>query len=137
MSSVHLTLQPKRYLLLANKGILGVGMSIGSTSPPPAEPITSPSVAAPAAPLRPRLNPFAFPSDTDFRLLLLIAAVIGSGLFIYNWVYFALPQSRADVAMYQLCQQQAQAHATLIAIAMGLVKAVKDLVPLVRRDSCT
>jgi Zn-dependent protease with chaperone function len=58
---------------------------------------------------KPRLNPFAFPSDMDFRLLILVAAVIGSGLFIYNWMYFGLPsQSIADLAVYQQCQQLAK-----------------------------
>ncbi len=31
----------------------------------------------------PRLNPFAFPADTDFRFVLLIALVLGSSLYIY------------------------------------------------------
>lgn len=60
--------------------------------------------------LMPRLNPFAFPSDTDFRLLLLIAAIVASGLFIYNWVYFALPQTRADLPAYRQCQAHAVAN---------------------------
>jgi len=34
----------------------------------------------------PRLNPFAFPSDTDLRFLLLILTVLGASLFIYNWI---------------------------------------------------
>ena len=63
-----------------------------------------------SGPAKPRLNPFAFPSDTDFRLLILVAAVVGSGLFIYNWIYFGLPnQSRADLVVYQQCQQLANA----------------------------
>jgi Zn-dependent protease with chaperone function len=31
----------------------------------------------------PRLNPFAFPADTDFRFVLMIALVLGSSLYIY------------------------------------------------------
>src|SRR5207249_8988861 len=31
----------------------------------------------------PRLNPFAFPADTDFRFVLLIALVLASSLYIY------------------------------------------------------
>jgi Zn-dependent protease with chaperone function len=31
----------------------------------------------------PRLNPFTFPADTDFRFVLLIALVLGSSLYIY------------------------------------------------------
>jgi len=38
----------------------------------------------------PRLNPFAFPSDTTFRFVLLIVAVLGASLFIYNTVYFRI-----------------------------------------------
>ena len=41
-----------------------------------------------------RLNPFAFPSDTDFRFLLLILSVLGASLFIYSAVYFSVPATR-------------------------------------------
>jgi len=40
---------------------------------------------------RPRLNPFAFPSDTDFRFILLIVSVLGASLFIYSAVFFSIP----------------------------------------------
>jgi len=39
----------------------------------------------------PRLNPFLFPSDTDFRFVLLIVSVIGASLFIYSALYFTIP----------------------------------------------
>jgi hypothetical protein len=42
----------------------------------------------------PRLNPFAFPSDTDFRFVLLIVSVLGASLFLYNWLYFSIPVAR-------------------------------------------
>jgi hypothetical protein len=42
----------------------------------------------------PRLNPFAFPSDTDFRFVLLIVSVLGASLFIYRAVYFSIPSTR-------------------------------------------
>jgi Zn-dependent protease with chaperone function len=35
---------------------------------------------------RPRLNPFAFPSDTAFRFGLLIAAVLGANLYVWQWI---------------------------------------------------
>lgn len=35
----------------------------------------------------PRLNPFAFPSDTTFRFVLLTVAVLTTSLFIFNWLY--------------------------------------------------
>jgi len=38
----------------------------------------------------PRLNPFAFPSDTDFRFVLLIALVLVSSLYIY-WQLNPIP----------------------------------------------
>ncbi len=37
-----------------------------------------------AAPRRPRLNPFVFPSDTTLRFILLIMCVLGANLWIYN-----------------------------------------------------
>ena len=37
-------------------------------------------------PRRTHLNPFAFPSDTDLRFMLLIVTVLGASLFIYNWI---------------------------------------------------
>lgn len=57
---------------------------------------------------KPRLNPFAFPTDTDFRLLLLVAMIISSGLFIYNWIYLGLPQAQSDISIYSRCQHLAQ-----------------------------
>ncbi len=47
-----------------------------------------------AVPRTARLNPFAFPSDTDLRFILLIACVLGASLWIY---YVALWQTKADV----------------------------------------
>ena len=35
---------------------------------------------------RPRLNPFAFPSDTAFRFGLLITAVVGANLYVWEWI---------------------------------------------------
>lgn len=39
----------------------------------------------------PRLNPFAFPSDTSFRFALLIVAIIGSSLLIFLMLYKRIP----------------------------------------------
>lgn len=47
-----------------------------------------------AAPRPARLNPFAFPSDTDFRFALLIVSVLGTSLFVYNWLFHAIPLLR-------------------------------------------
>ena len=44
------------------------------------------SAGAAAPEHRPRLNPFAFPSDTAFRFGLLVAAVIGANLYVWQWI---------------------------------------------------
>jgi Zn-dependent protease with chaperone function len=41
-----------------------------------------------------RLNPFAFPSDTEFRFVLLMVSVLGSSLLLYAAIYEALPPTR-------------------------------------------
>ena len=41
-----------------------------------------------SSPHEPRLNPFVFPSDTDLRFVLLVVSVLGSSLYIYNWLYY-------------------------------------------------
>jgi Zn-dependent protease with chaperone function len=46
---------------------------------------------------RPRLNPFAFPSDTTFRFGLLIAAVLGANLYVWQWIAIT---SRTDDAQH-------------------------------------
>src|SRR4029453_10263016 len=37
-----------------------------------------------------RLNPFAFPSDTTFRFVLFIAAIVGVSLQAFEWMYGVL-----------------------------------------------
>ena len=44
------------------------------------------SAGAAAPERRPRLNPFAFPSDTAFRFGLLVAAVLGANLYVWQWI---------------------------------------------------
>ena len=41
---------------------------------------------APLPERRPRLSPFAFPSDTAFRFGLLVAAVLGANLYVWQWI---------------------------------------------------
>jgi Zn-dependent protease with chaperone function len=41
-----------------------------------------------------RLNPFAFPSATDFRFWLLILAVLGASLFTFERLYFSVPANQ-------------------------------------------
>lgn len=42
------------------------------------------------SPREPRLNPFVFPSDTDLRFVLLVVSVLGSSVFIYNWLHIVV-----------------------------------------------
>ena len=44
------------------------------------------SAGAAAPDRRPRLNPFAFPSDTAFRFGLLVVAVLGANLYVWQWI---------------------------------------------------
>jgi Zn-dependent protease with chaperone function len=52
--------------------------------------------AEPAAERQPRLNPFAFPSDTTFRFVLLVLAVLGATLYVWQWIYFAAGVDGSD-----------------------------------------
>jgi Zn-dependent protease with chaperone function len=50
----------------------------------------------PSPPLGARLSPFVFPSDTTFRFLLLLVAVVGSNLYVWNWLYISEGLDRVD-----------------------------------------
>jgi Zn-dependent protease with chaperone function len=50
-----------------------------------------------------RLDPFALPSDTDSRFLLLVLTVLGSALFAFNWVYFSLEDRRHEQLVSLRC----------------------------------
>src|SRR5947207_11583062 len=52
---------------------------------------------------RPRLNPFAFPSDTDFRFVLLIVSVLGSSLFIFQVLAVVAPFLQPQVKASFYC----------------------------------
>jgi Zn-dependent protease with chaperone function len=52
------------------------------------------------APRRARLNPFAFPSDTTFRFVLLLVAVLGTTLYVWNWIYAAVGDHAAKAAAH-------------------------------------
>jgi Zn-dependent protease with chaperone function len=55
----------------------------------------------------PRLNPFAFPSDTAFRFVLLIVSVLGSSLLLYAAIFEALPPTREFKRIqYEACARQ-------------------------------
>ena len=54
-----------------------------------------------------RLNPFAFPSDTAFRFVLLIVSVLGSSLLLYAAIFEALPPTRDyKRAQYEQCARE-------------------------------
>jgi len=57
----------------------------------------------------PRLNPFAFPSDTDFRFVLLIVSVLGSSLFIFQVLAVIAPFLRQQVQASLRCDVAFQA----------------------------
>lgn len=52
---------------------------------------------------RPRLNPFAFPSDTAFRFGLLVAAVLGSNLYVWQWIATSTRTDAGHVQEIQAC----------------------------------
>ena len=50
-----------------------------------------------------RLNPFAFPSDTTFRFLLFIAAIIGVSLLAFDWLYSQFADLGAEAQGLHQC----------------------------------
>ena len=50
-----------------------------------------------------RLNPFAFPSDTTFRFLLFIAAIIGVSLLAFDWLYSQFADLNAEAQGLYRC----------------------------------
>jgi Zn-dependent protease with chaperone function len=81
-----------------------------------------------------RLNPFVFPSDTTFRFLLLVVAVIGANLYIWNWLYLAVGKDRTDYArtLLQCAEDQRTAVAgtsdldTFVAASDALTTCYQD-----------
>src|SRR6516165_1044170 len=61
--------------------------------------------ASQAVPRPARLNPFAFPSDTSLRFVLLIVCVLGATLWIYN---VALWQTKGDVIAFANATQSCE-----------------------------
>lgn len=56
---------------------------------------------------RPRLNPFAFPSDTAFRFGLLVVAVLGANLYVWQWISTATRSAADDAAAALACLELA------------------------------
>ena len=66
---------------------------------------TDPGPARPA-----RLSPFVFPSDTTFRFALLVVAVLGANLYVWNWIWLAAGSDQLEVAnAYFACTTEHQA----------------------------
>lgn len=54
----------------------------------------------------PRLNPFAFPSETTFRLALLVASVVGVSLFLSSWLYISFEDKHHEIVRRLACQEE-------------------------------
>ena len=60
-------------------------------------------MSASEGPRSARLNPFAFPSDTAFRFLLLSLAVVGASMFAFNWLYWSTHDAAAEARTEMAC----------------------------------
>jgi Zn-dependent protease with chaperone function len=71
----------------------------------------------------PRLNPFAFPADTDLRFVLLVAAVVGISLFMYYSLSFRLNPVYKQAVQTCSASAEASGEATGADIAQCLAGA--------------
>jgi Zn-dependent protease with chaperone function len=83
------------------------------------------TTTAPAGHESPRLNPFAFPSDTTFRFFLLIVSIVGVNLFFYNWLYFSFADNQSDLSRELACLQE-QIAGYEAATSLGDIDAAND-----------
>ncbi|MGE0227545.1 MAG: M48 family metalloprotease [Dehalococcoidia bacterium] len=73
----------------------------------------------------PRPNPFAFPSDTTFRFALLVAAVFGATLYVWNWMWIVLGADQpALFAAASRCLSINEQGLTVSSTFNGCVRAV-------------
>jgi Zn-dependent protease with chaperone function len=70
------------------------------------------SAGAAAPKRRPRLNPFAFPSDTAFRFGLLVAAVFGANLYVWQWIASTTRSTEEHIAGTRACLAFSPINAT-------------------------
>lgn len=69
----------------------------------------------------PRLNPFEFPGNTEFRLIVLIVAVIGASLFIYGDFYYSVIWDKANDFSSGICLLWMIGGSVLtLAVAVGI-----------------
>src|SRR5687768_6829314 len=76
--------------------------------------------AGPSGAQERRLNPFAFPSDTTFRFLLLVVSIVGVSLFLYNWLYFSVSDNQAEIRRTLECVEEQQAALAVAATSDDL-----------------
>lgn len=75
----------------------------------------------------PRLNPFEFPGNTEFRFILLIVAVIGASLFIYGDLYNSVIWDKASDFSPGICALWMIGGSILtLAIAVGIYWRLPD-----------
>jgi Zn-dependent protease with chaperone function len=73
----------------------------------------------------PRPNPFAFPSDTTFRFALLVAAVFGATLYVWDWIWIVVGSNKVAVARAALdCLDLNQQGLSASSTFNGCVKGV-------------
>jgi Zn-dependent protease with chaperone function len=59
--------------------------------------------SGPAPEPQPRLNPFVFPSETTFRFGLLVTAVLGASLYVWNWISTVTADTAEEAAEFRAC----------------------------------
>jgi Zn-dependent protease with chaperone function len=70
------------------------------------------SAGAPEPERRPRLNPFAFPSDTAFRFGLLVTAVLGANLYVWQWIASTTRSAEEHISGARACHSLAPSDLT-------------------------
>lgn len=91
----------------------------------------SPDVAADRR--RPRLDPFALPSETTLRFVLLVVAVLGTSLFISNWLYYSVSDGAADMQAQVACTEEHRALSAVEGPLAGGPQLQRCLAPIKHR----
>jgi hypothetical protein len=70
-----------------------------------------------------RLNPFAFPADTDLRFVLLVVMIVAASTFAFNWMHLRLSgeQSR-DRGVFQTQPTGWRRHGNRRRVGHGCVR---------------
>lgn len=91
--------------------------------------------AEPRSPSGPRLSPFVFPSDTTFRFALLVVAVLGANLYVWNWLWLALGSDTREVRQAYLDCTVAHESAVSFATDTPSFTAANDAFTACVRDA--